>query len=225
MSVSLLAQLVAPALVVAWSPFKVIPALALVFNAARPRTTGMAFLIGSVIGQVGVTALFIRTPHLVDRIEATPSATVGWVQIVLALVTFVAAGYSWTRRDRVIRAPRWLIGLTRVTPLAAAVLGVVLVVTNLKVMAANAAAGFLIGSAALSVAALGLVLVLYTAVATSTIAIPVAGYLVAPALVDRWLTTGKAHLSRHRSTATTLALIMIGAALLIVGIGTVIAYR
>jgi hypothetical protein len=224
-SVSLLAQLVAPALIVAWSPFKVIPALALVFNAARPRTTGLAFLIGSVIGQVGVTALFIRAPHLVDRIETTPSATVGWVQIVLALATFVAAGYSWTRRDSVIRAPRWLIGLTRVTPLAAAILGVVLVVTNLKVMAANAAAGFLIGSAALSVAALGLVLVLYTAVATSTIAIPVAGYLVAPALVDRWLTTAKAHLTRHRSTATTLALILIGAALLIVGIGTVIAYR
>jgi Sap, sulfolipid-1-addressing protein len=224
-SVSLFAQLVAPALIVAWSPFKVVPALAFVFNAPRPRATGLAFLAGSVLGQIGVTALFIRAPHLVDRIETTPSATIGWIQIGLGLLTLLAAAYSWTRRDKVIRAPQWLIGLTRVTPLAAAILGAVLVVTNLKVMAANAAAGFLIGSAALSIAALGVVLVLYTAVATSTIAIPVAGYLVAPALVDRWLATAKRHISRRQSTATTLALILIGAALLIVGIGTVIAYR
>lgn len=222
---SLLAQLAAPALIVAWSPVKVVPALVLVFNAPRPRATGLAFLAGSLIGQVGATALFIRAPHLVDRIEADPTATVGWIQIVLAVLAFVAAGFSWTRRDKVIRAPRWLIGLTRVTPLAAAILGAVLVVTNLKVMAANAAAGFLIGSAAVSVAAVTLAFVLYTAVATSTIAIPVAGYLVAPSVVDRWLTTAKRHISRHQSSATTLALILIGAALLIVGIGTVIAYR
>lgn len=219
---SLLAQLVAPALIVAWSPVKVVPALVLVFSAPRPRVTGLAFLAGSVIGQVAITALFIRAPHLVDRIETAPSATAGWVQIALAVLSFVAAGFSWTRRDKVIRAPRWLIGLTRVTPLAAAALGAVLVVTNLKVLAANAAAGFLIGSAALSLAALGLVLVLYTAVATSTIAIPVAGYLVAPVLVDRWLTTAKRHISRHQSSATTLALMLIGAALLALGIGTVL---
>ncbi|WP_304113614.1 GAP family protein [Mycolicibacterium bacteremicum] len=222
MSAALLAQLAAPALIVAWSPFKVVPALILVFNAPRPRATGLAFFIGSVVGQLGVTALFIRAPHLVDRVETTPTPAVGWIEIALAVLTLLAAGLSWSRRDKVIRAPAWLIRLTRVTPPAAAILGAVLVVTNLKVMAANAAAGFLIGSAALGIAALVAVLVLYTAVATSTIAIPVAGYLVAPSLVDRWLTAAKAHLYRHQVIATTVGLIVIGVALLLVGIGTVV---
>lgn len=223
MSVSLFAQLVAPAIIVAWSPMKVVPALVLVFNAPRPRAAGLAFLIGSLVGQFGATALFIRAPHLVEHIDTTPTPTIGWVQIALAVLVLAAAGYSWLHRNTVLRAPAWLIGLTRVTPLAAAILGAVLVFTNLKVMAANAAAGFLIGSAALSIATLGVVLALYTVLATSTIAVPVAGYLVAPALIDRWLTTTKAHISRHKSTATTLVLIVIGVALLAVGIGTVIA--
>lgn len=223
MSAALLAQLVAPAIVVAWSPMKVIPALVLVFNAPRPRAAGLAFLIGSLIGQAAATVLFLRAPELVDRIDPRPTPTLGWIQIALAAAMFAAADYTWSRRHTVLRAPRWLIALTRITPLAAGALGAVLVFTNFKVMAANATAGYLIGSAAISLAATGVAVLLYTAVATSTIAIPVAGYLVAPAMVDRWLAAARSRLARHQARATTAALVLIGAAMVVSGIATLAA--
>ena len=48
--------------------------------------------------------------------------------------------------------PRWLSSINRITPVGAAVIGLLLVLTNPKMLAANAAAGLLIGTAGLGVA-------------------------------------------------------------------------
>src|SRR5262245_18473215 len=97
---TLLAQLIPLAVVVAWSPVKILPPLALAFAAARPRATSLAYLVGSVVSLAVATAFFIGTPHLLSGFEWSPGGGGAWVRIVLGLALILLAGYAWTRRGR-----------------------------------------------------------------------------------------------------------------------------
>jgi hypothetical protein len=98
------------------------------------------------------------------------------------------------------------------------VLGVVLTVTNLKVMVMNAAAGFAIGTAVLGVWETGVAIGIYTAVAGSTLIIPVVGYLVAAERVDRWSVSLRHWLDRHQAAMATIGSILLGCTLMLSGL-------
>ena len=92
--------------------------------------------------------------------------------ILLALGLWV-----WARRDRMTEEPRWLSSISRMTPVGAGVIGALLVLTNPKMLAANAAAGILIGTAGLGLAGAEAAVAYYSAVASSTVAVPVLAYV------------------------------------------------
>jgi hypothetical protein len=216
---AVLTQLIPLALVVAWSPLKIIPAFLVVIGSPRPKVTSMAFLVASLTALALCTAIFVvEVPALLDRLDHKeiglgPEARIGFGAALLALGVYVGV-----KRGGNFGAPKWVSRLTRITPRTAAVLGVMLTAANLKVMVMNAAAGSVIGAAALglwkTVAAIGI----YTTVAGSTLIIPVVGYLLAAEHVDRWSMSLRHWLGCHETAIATVGSLLLGFALLLSGL-------
>jgi Sap-like sulfolipid-1-addressing protein len=219
-SVELLAQLFAPAMVVAWSPLKVIPALVLVLHSARPKMTGFAFLLGSLAGLAATTAIFIAVPHLFDGLPDALSGGGQWppFAIVVGAALIGYAGYRHLTRTRARPASDTWSRWTRIGPMGGLVLGLFLTVVNGKVMAMNAAAGVAIGAAAIGALGATFAVAYYTVIAGSTIIVPVLGYAVAAERVERGLDWTKQRMSRHQAMLTTIVVAVIGVVLVLVGL-------
>ena len=214
---TLLAQLVPLAAVVAWSPVKILPPLALVFAAARPRATSLAYLAGSLAALVAATALFTGAPNLLRGFQWSASGNGAWVRIGIGIVLILLGAFAWTRRGKVVPAVAWLTGLTRITPMIAALLAVSLTVLNPKVMLATGAAGLVIGSAAMGTGATAVTVTGFTVLAGSTVIVPVVGYVVAADRVDAALTVLRDKVARHQAAVAAAVLAVLGAALVATG--------
>jgi threonine/homoserine/homoserine lactone efflux protein len=205
-------------LVVALSPLSLVPALVLVLHSERPRPTGLAFLSGWLVGLAAVTAVFVQLPRLLDGLNQAPPRWANWVRIVVGVVLIVLGVWRWVTRHRATGPPALLNRLSRITPLAAAIVGVVLVVTNPKVLVMNAAAGLVIGTGEFGVPGTWLAVAYYTLIAGSTVAIPILAYVVAAGRVDRQLERLKDWMQRQHAVLTAAILIVIGLLLLYTGI-------
>lgn len=212
-------ELVPLALVVALSPFSIIPAVLLVLHAARPRATGLAFLAGWLAGLGGSTALFLQLPRLLGETNQEPRAWTAWARIGIGLLLLIAGLVRWLTRGRATRSPAWLNGLGRITPVAAAAIGVGLPLVNPKVLFANAAAGLVIGTA--GAGSPGPWLAFYTACAGSTVAVPILAFVAAPGRLDGVLDRMKLWIERQHALLTAVILVAIGAVLLFQGLRAV----
>jgi Sap, sulfolipid-1-addressing protein len=216
----LLAELVAPAMLVAWSPMKIIPALILVLNSSRPKPTALAFLAAWLVGLASVTAVFISAPRLFDSLPHTSIGKQTSIPLAIAIgvLLIVVAGYRWATRDRIKKSPEWLSRFTQINPFGGALLGLVLAVAIPKVVAMSATAGVAIGNASLGGVGAALALLYYTALAGSTIVVPVVGYLLAADTVNRWLVNIRLRLQRHQNVVTTVMMASIGSVLVGTGL-------
>ena len=215
----LLAELVAPAMLVAWSPVKIISALILVLNSSRPKPAALALLAGWLVALAAVTALFIGVPHLFDSVHHSSLVRRTWasIAIVVGVLLIVVTGYRWVSRESVKKAPQWFSRFTQITPLGAAILGLVLPVAGPKVLAMCAAAGVTIGKAPMGGVGAGLALVYYTALAGSPIIVSVVGYSLAAETVNHRLASLHLRLQHHQDVVTTVTIALIG--LVLVGTG------
>jgi len=215
---SVLSQLLAPAMVVAISPFSIIVAIFLVLHTDRAQANGWAFLAGRLLALAAVTAAFLQVPRLISSLNrpVSPRAliAVGGVLVVIGV-------WVWFRRNRMAEEPPWLAKLSRLTPLGAAAIGMLLVVSNPKMLAATAAAGLLIGTAGVGVAGATGAVVYYSVVASSTVALPVVAYAAVGSRADDQLTRFKGWLHRHSGLATAVILVVVGIALLVMGISEI----
>jgi hypothetical protein len=107
---SVLSELLAPAMVVAISPFSIIAVVVLILNTDRPRPNGVAFLAGRLIALAAVTALFMQAPRLLTGFNRPIAPS---VLIITGGVLLLFAVLVWVRRDRMREEPRWLAGLSR----------------------------------------------------------------------------------------------------------------
>lgn len=209
-----LSQVLAPAMVVAISPFSIIIAIFLVLHTDRPRANGWAFLAGRLLTLAAVTALFLQAPRLIGGLNRPVSPR---VLIVLGGIVIVIGVWVWFRRDRMTEEPPWLVKFTRLTPVGAAAIGALLVLTNPKMLAATAAAGLLIGAAGVSISVATGATVYYSAIASSTVAVPVLAYMAVGTRADDQLTRFKEWLHRRSGLVTAVILLAVGITLLIMG--------
>jgi hypothetical protein len=164
----LFATLIPLALVVALSPLSIIPALLLVLHAARPKPTGLGFLLGWVVGLAAVTVVFVQVPHLLGGFDRDAPTWTSWLRIGIGVALILFGCRRWATRERDAQTPpKWLTMVNRITPLSAATIGVVLVLINPKILLVTAAAGLSIGTAELSSTAATVAVAFYTTVAAS----------------------------------------------------------
>jgi len=214
---SVLTELIPLALVVALSPLSIIPAV-LVLHTPRPRPTGLAFLIGWLIGLAALTAIFLTVSSLAGGLGNKPPGWASWLRIVVGGALIVFGIYRWLTRKRSAHTPGWMRSLSTVTPTRAALTAAALTVLNPKVLFICAAAGLAIGTAGLDDSHAWLAVAWYVAVASSTVAAPILAYAVSGDRLDGPLARLKDWMERQHATLVAVILIVIGLLVLYKGI-------
>ncbi|MCV7178748.1 GAP family protein [Mycolicibacterium sphagni] len=211
-----LPELIPLALVITLSPLTIIPGI-LMLHTPAPRSTSVAFLLGWVLGIGGLTAGFVLVSNALGGLNKQPTWA-PYVRIVIGAALVVFGLYRWFTRKRSEHTPGWLTKMTTIGPPRAFVTAIVLVVVNPKVLFMCAAAGLAIGSAGLGTTGAWTADVVFTAVAASSVALPVLAYLVAGEKLDEPLTKLKDWMEAQHATLVAAILFLIGLMVLYKGI-------
>jgi threonine/homoserine/homoserine lactone efflux protein len=213
---SLLIELIPLALVVALSPLSIIPGV-LVLHTPRPRETGLAFLVGWLLGLAAVAAIFVQVSDLFGQLDKPPTWA-SWLRVVVGAALIVFGVIRWLTRHRSAHTPGWMRTITTATPPRAAGTAAVLTVVNPKVLFVSAAAGLAIGTAGVGTAGAWSSVAYYALVAGSTVAIPILAYTVSPDRLDAPLERLRDWMERQHAALVAAILIIIGLLLLYKGI-------
>jgi threonine/homoserine/homoserine lactone efflux protein len=217
----MLGQLIPLALVVAASPLTIIPAIVLVLRSDRARPTGLAFMFGWLLGLAATTAVFVQLPRLLDGLNRPAPTWAAWVRIAVGVALIAFGVWRWLTRHQVTTQPAWLDRLARLTPAGAGAIGVGLILVNPKVLVINAAAGVVIGTAALGVLGTWLAVAYYTVIAGSSVLLPILAYAIAGHRVDHQLERMKQWMERQHAALTAGFLVVVGLLLVFTGIRAV----
>jgi Sap, sulfolipid-1-addressing protein len=149
---------------------------------AKSRTVGL--LVGCLVGVGGAVALFTLLADLLPTQDSGGSSLAAAViKMVVGVLLVVLALREWRGRptsgDRA-ELPKWMAGVDSMMPGKALVLGLLLSAVVPKNLLLALSAGLIIGEAGFSSGRAAVVIVVFTAIATSTVAGPVVAHLVAP---------------------------------------------
>lgn len=205
------------AVVIALSPFAIIPAIVLLLT-PRPRAAAGAFLGGWALGVGLVTGAAVVAADLVDAYGTSPR-WVEWTRLVLGAALVVLGALRWRGRDAGGTPPAWLSGVKSATPRRALALGLTLSVANPKVLLLAVAGGIAIGAGAAGVAREVLGVVLFTAVSSLGVALPWFAFLAAPGPAMRMLERLRRWLEANADAVMAVVLMALGLALLAKGVG------
>jgi threonine/homoserine/homoserine lactone efflux protein len=212
-----LAELIPLALVVALSPLSIIPAV-LVLHSPRPRPTGLAFLVGWVVGLAVLTLIFVEVSSLLGGGTGKPPPWASYLRIVVGAALVVFGVYEWLTRSRSEHAPKWMSSFAKITPARAFLTAMVLVVVNPKVLFMCAAAGLAIGTEGLGGNGVWVAELFYVAVAASTVALPILAYAVSGDRLDQPLTRLKEWMEAQHATLVAAILVVLGVLVLYKGV-------
>jgi threonine/homoserine/homoserine lactone efflux protein len=211
-----LIELIPLALVVALSPLSIIPAV-LVLHTPRPRPTGLAFLVGWLVGLAALTSIFLEVSGLVGGLGGKPPGWASWLRIVVGIALIVFGVYRWLTRESA-HTPKWIQSLSKLTPARAGVTGLALTIVNPKVLFICAAAGLAIGTTGLGGTRVWLAVIWYVAVAGSTVALPILAYAVSGDRLHEPLVRLKDWMERQHAVLVAAILVVIGLLVLYKGI-------
>lgn len=204
------------ALGIAASPFPVIPAILLLFT-GRPRAAAWAFLGGWLVG-VGVSAAaFVLLAEVVDQSSDTP-AWASWLRIVGGAALVAYGVKQWLGREASREQPAWMRSISTATPAKAFRLALLLSVANPKVLLLAAAAGLVIGSDDFTARGDVVAVLLFTLVASVSVAVPVLSYTLLGDRVLGPLGAARDWLERNNAAVMAVVLVVIGALLVVKGI-------
>lgn len=214
---SVLTELIPLALVIALSPFSIIPAV-LVLSTPRPKPTGLAFLAGWLVALAVLTGIFLELSDLVGGIGTKPPSWASWLRIVVGVALIVFGTYRFVKRKSSEHMPGWMTRMSTLTPAKAAGTAAALTVVNPKVLFICAAAGLAIGSAGLDSPAVWAADLWFVAFAASTVALPILAYVILGRRLDPTLNKVRDWMERQHATLIAVILVVIGLLVLYKGV-------
>ena len=125
----------------------------------------------------------------------------------------VLAGRQWRGRPTTgerAELPKWMTAVDSMTPAKALLLGLFLSAVVPKNLLLALSAGVIVGEAALRVGQAAVVILIFTVIATSTVAVPVVAHLVAPARIGGPLEQLRDWLVDNNVTIMVVVLLVIG---------------
>lgn len=198
------------ALVIALSPFALIPAVLLLL-AENPRRLALAFLAGWSSGVLLLTAVAVALADVVEAWQA-PEWFV-WIRGVVG-VLLIGLGLRGLLSRRSSDGSGWASRLIGITGRKALSLGLLLAVANPKVIALAAAGGIGIGYASSSIADEVIQVVLFAAVASLGVAVPLVAHVFVGDRTDVWLHSAEGFLERRGDQFMGIVMTLLGAYLL-----------
>ena len=210
------------ALGVAISPVPII-AVILMLLAPRAKAASVAFSIGWLIGVSAVVLVVTLAIDPADDGDAGgPSTFTSILEIVLGATAILLAVRQWRSRPRgddEPHLPGWMAAVDKMTGARAFSLGVALSALNPKNLTLSLAAGVTIAGGELDNADTTIVLVVFVAIAASTVVLPVAAFLVARSRVQGPLDELRTWLTANNATVMAVLLLVIGTVILGKGVG------
>ena len=201
---------------IAVSPVAIIAAILMLFS-KRAGSASSGFLSGWVLGIAVVTGIFTALAGTLQT-GGEPSAAVSWIKIGLGVLLLLVGIRQWRGRGGQHDNPKWMAAIDEFTFVKSLGLGVLLSAVNPKNLIMATGAGLAIGSAALSVGNDVVAIVVFTAIAASTVAIPVIAYAVAAEKIRGPLDMLRAWLQANNTTVMATLILVIGAVLIGKGI-------
>jgi hypothetical protein len=179
---------------------------------AKSRT--VALLVGCVVGVGGAVALFALLPGLLAMQDSSGSSLAATViKMVVGVLLMVLALRQWRGRPArgdLAELPKWMAGVDSMAPGKALLLGLLLSAVVPKNLLIALSAGVIVAEAGLSVGQASVVIVVFTAIATSTVAVPVVTHFVAPSRMRGPLERLRKWLVENNVAIMVLVLLVIG---------------
>jgi hypothetical protein len=210
------------ALGVAISPIPII-AVILMLLSPKARTNGPAFLVGWVAGLALVSIVVMSLSGNVGLGSGGGGSTVGsLIRILLGFLLVGLAARDFKNRPRPGKQPPlpgWMRAIDSFTPVKALGIAFLLSAVNPKNLSLTVAAAVTIAQEGLSTASATFALILFVILASLSIAVPVALYILGGASAARALDSLRDWLNANNATVMAVLLLVIGVVLIGKGLG------
>ena len=210
------------ALGIAISPVPIIAAILMLLS-PKARGTSVGFLLGWVIGIIVAVVAFTLVSSVLPDDPTASKPIKGTIMLVLGALLLLLAIKQWRgrpRRGQNPALPKWMKAIDGITFPVALGLGFLLSALNPKNLIMAAGGGVTIGSASLDVGSIVIVVIIFTVIAASTVAVPVIAYLVAADKLRAPLDTLREWLEKENAVIMAVLLLVIGVTMIGKGIGS-----
>jgi threonine/homoserine/homoserine lactone efflux protein len=211
------------ALGIAISPIPIIAAILMLLS-PKAKGTSVGFLVGWILGIVVAVVVFTLLASIIPEQDPDASKPVsGTIKLVLGVLLLFLAARQWRSRPKAGEEPplpKWMAAIDDMTAGRGFGLGFILSAVNPKNLIMAVGAGVIIGTGGLTVGEDALVILLFTVIAASTVAVPVIAYLVASARMAAPLESLRAWLVHNNATVMAVLLLVIGVVVIGKGIGS-----
>ncbi len=200
---------------VAVSPVPIAAAIVMLFT-PRARTNGPMFMFGWIAGLLVVGTIVLLIPGFGPS-EGEPSTTTGIIKGLLGLGMFAVAWGAWQKRPgtgETAEAPKWMAAIDQFGLGKSLGMGFLLSAVNPKNLLLTAGAAVSIAGAGMAFSEEMIALLIFIAIAASTVAIPVIGYLIVGERADDAFSNAKDWLIQNNSVVMAVLLLVFGVSLL-----------
>lgn len=203
------------ALGIALSPLPV-AAIVMMLMTKRAGTNAPSFLLGWIAGLLVVGVIVFLIP-IEQRDKGEPTALAGYIRLGLGILLLVVAVRQWTSRpsaNDAVETPRFLASLDSFTGVKSLLTGFVLVALNPKNLPLCAAGAAAIGLATQNPTGRAGAYIVFTLIASTTIAFPIIAYLAARQKAQALFDTWKTWLIRNNQAVGAVIVLLVGTLLL-----------
>lgn len=201
------------ALVIALSPIPIVAVIAMLFS-RRAVGNGLAFLFGWLVGVAGGLTLLTALASTQDLgPSGAPSTTASVLRLALGVLLLAGAAYKWRGRPAPgedVPMPGWMARVDTIHPGGAFVLAILLGGVNPKNLLMNIAAAAVLASASLGGKDEAVVIALYTAVASCTVALAVLYRVIAGQRAAATLERMRGWLVANNAAVMSVLLLVLG---------------
>jgi threonine/homoserine/homoserine lactone efflux protein len=207
-----LGQLFGSGIGVALSPIPVI-AVILMLTTARGKVTGVAFMLGWLVGLTAATTIVLLIANGADDATSTSADGAHIATLVVGLLFLALAVKQWKSRPKPgvpAELPKWMAGIDTFTTPKCFGLGAILSGVNPKNLAMAVSAGVALAETGSSGGGIALGAAIFIIIGSVTVAGPVIGTLIAPQRMAPVLADAKQWLGDHNSVIMIVLFSVLG---------------
>ena len=181
-----------------------------------------AFVVGRVFGLALITVAFVAGARALPTPRSAPTLegpVVAGAEVFAGVALVVVGAVTWVRREvaRSKEEPAWQRRLGEAS-LPAVFLTSVIVDLQPKGLVLGLSSGVVVRAGSMPIPEAVIVLLVYLAIASSSVLLPVLATYAAPSRTRRWLEAAQDWLDAHGRTITAVVLVLVGLVLVVDGL-------